>query len=83
MSGTERDNVGDVRIMGAMSTSVRHQRIDRESEMRQKHHSDIPLGRAKTPDSEPFNSALLKRLVNCASVVPPRELLAWTYFLRA
>lgn len=43
----------------------------------------LPLGRAKTPSSEPLARARLKREVNCASLTLPSWLLASTYFLRA
>ena len=44
---------------------------------------DVPFGRAKTPLSEPFWSALLNWEVKAASETPPRLLLVWTYFLMA
>lgn len=39
-----------------------------------------PLGRAKTPLSEPLDRAALKRALKVASVMAPRLLLARTYF---
>lgn len=44
---------------------------------------DVPFGRANTPLSDPFWSALLNWEVKVASVTPARLLLAKTYFLRA
>lgn len=44
---------------------------------------NVPFGRAKTPLSEPFVRAWLKRELNWVGVVDPRSLFAWTYFLRA
>jgi hypothetical protein len=44
---------------------------------------DGPLGRSNTPLSSPAVRARLMWLLNCASVVPPRLLLDWMYFLMA
>lgn len=44
---------------------------------------DVPFGREKMPLSDPLKSALLNWLVNWASEVLPRLLLASTYFLTA
>ena len=46
-------------------------------------HNNVPFGRAKTPDSEPFWSAWLKWVENALSETPSRLLLARTYFLIA
>jgi len=44
---------------------------------------DGPLGRRKSPDFSPDEKAALRCLEKAASLVDPRELWAWMYFLIA
>jgi hypothetical protein len=79
MVKTQRDQGYVLRLAIAgdqcLETRPMTRRIDR--------WEDVPLGRAKTPDSEPLARARLKREVKVASLTLPSTLLARTYFLRA
>ena len=82
ITGTREENDGDVED-GTLCWVVQSLEPRDASPVVAIVGKNVPFGRAKTPLSDPLCSAWLKWLEKEASLIPPRELFAWTYFLRA